>query len=179
MDENDGGLRERKKRQTRTTLREAGLRLATARGIENISVEEIAAAAGVSKRTLFNYFDSKEDLLFGPEPGEPERLAAIVSGLPDGVPVWIRLREIVLGFVATHEAKIRLHRRFRNVPASGVLEQALTACVATDGLHALLLTGAAMTVLRSALATWDPDQDYSRLSELISEGFDLLGDGLA
>ncbi|MBB4755156.1 TetR/AcrR family transcriptional regulator [Actinoplanes lobatus] len=182
MTETDGGLRERKKRQTWAALREAGLRLAAERGVENVSVEEIAAAAGVSKRTLFNYFDTKEDLLFGPDPEEPERLAAIVRALPPDAPVWICMREIVLGFVATHEAKLRLHKQFRNVTPSGVLEKALTACAAArhpgEGLHARLLTGSAMTVMRSAFATWQPDQEYDRLSVLVREGFDLLGAGL-
>ncbi|GIE82482.1 TetR family transcriptional regulator [Actinoplanes philippinensis] len=181
VDEGEGGLRERKKRQTWSALREAGHRLAAERGVENVSVEEIAAAANVSKRTLFNYFDSKEELLFGPDPEDPERLAALVRERPAGEPLWSSLREVVAGYVAVHETRFRLHKQFRYA-SGGVLEPALAACVAGRGtgdpLHDELLTRTAMTVLRTAFAMWQPTQDYAELSRLVRHGFDLVAAGL-
>ncbi|MEU9353506.1 TetR family transcriptional regulator [Streptomyces griseoloalbus] len=56
-----GGLRERKKRATRAALAEAAVRLASEQGADNVTVEAISAAAGVSVRTFFNYFDSRDD----------------------------------------------------------------------------------------------------------------------
>ncbi len=56
-----GGLRERKKRATRAALAEAAVRLAAEHGAEKVTVEAISAAAGVSVRTFFNYFDTRED----------------------------------------------------------------------------------------------------------------------
>ncbi|MEU0743557.1 TetR family transcriptional regulator [Streptomyces sp. NPDC006134] len=56
-----GGLRERKKRATRAALAEAAVRLAAEHGVEKVTVEAISAAAGVSVRTFFNYFDTRDD----------------------------------------------------------------------------------------------------------------------
>jgi len=53
--------RARSKRATRSALRSAVLTLARDRGLANVTVDEIAAHAGVSTRTFFNYFDTKED----------------------------------------------------------------------------------------------------------------------
>jgi AcrR family transcriptional regulator len=57
------GLRERKKLATRQALAWAALRLAVERGLENVHVEDIAAAAGVSPRTYNNYFASKQEAI--------------------------------------------------------------------------------------------------------------------
>ena len=58
------GLRERKKRQTRQLLADTARRLFSERGFEQVSVAEIARAADVSAATVFNYFPTKEDLVF-------------------------------------------------------------------------------------------------------------------
>ncbi|ASR35057.1 hypothetical protein BAY61_08770 [Prauserella marina] len=58
------GLREQKKQQTRAALFEAAMRLFQEKGYANTTVAEIAAEAGVSTKTLFNYFSGKEDVLF-------------------------------------------------------------------------------------------------------------------
>ncbi|GAA3037889.1 hypothetical protein GCM10017559_77310 [Streptosporangium longisporum] len=57
------GLRERKRRQVRETISATAVSLFLERGFDEVSVAEVAAAAEVSKPTLFKYFPTKEDLV--------------------------------------------------------------------------------------------------------------------
>ena len=59
------GLRERKKRERGQALRQAALDLALGNGYANVTVEDICERCGVSRRTFFNYFSSKEEALLG------------------------------------------------------------------------------------------------------------------
>lgn len=80
------GLRERKKQATREALREAALRLALERGPDNVRVDDIAEAAGVSPRTYNNYFSSREQAIVAAVTAEREaRVAAAVTAQPPGV----------------------------------------------------------------------------------------------
>src|ERR671936_377992 len=72
------GLRERKKQQTRRLIAETARRLFNERGFEQVTVAEIARAAEVSEKTVFNYFPAKEDLVYWRlESFEEELLAAV------------------------------------------------------------------------------------------------------
>ena len=72
------GLRERKKLRTRQLLSETARRLFSERGFEHVSVADVARAAEVSPATVFNYFASKEDLVYaGLEVFEAQLLAAV------------------------------------------------------------------------------------------------------
>ncbi|EHR60358.1 transcriptional regulator [Saccharomonospora cyanea NA-134] len=70
------GLRERKKERTRHTLQREAMRLFTEKGYSETTVAEIAAAADVSTKTLFNYFGSKEDILLAHRRRRIDTLAA-------------------------------------------------------------------------------------------------------
>ncbi|MGY2078468.1 TetR family transcriptional regulator [Modestobacter sp. SYSU DS0657] len=80
------GLREAKKTATRRQLRAAATSLALEHGLDGVTVEQVCAAAGVSLRTFFNYFESKEAALLGDDPpsGSPEARAAFLAGGPTG-----------------------------------------------------------------------------------------------
>jgi len=72
------GLRERKRRQTRQRIVDAGLGLFLQKGIEATTLDEIAAAADISRRTFFAYFPAKEDIVLAWEEGATEALDAAV-----------------------------------------------------------------------------------------------------
>jgi AcrR family transcriptional regulator len=81
------GLRERKKTRTRELIAETARTLFAERGFEAVPVAEIARAADVSQQTVFNYFPTKEDLVYWRlEAFEAELLAAI-RDRPEGEPV--------------------------------------------------------------------------------------------
>ncbi|MCP2167986.1 TetR/AcrR family transcriptional regulator [Goodfellowiella coeruleoviolacea] len=87
------GLRERKKHRTRRALFEAAVRLFQEKGYEQTTVAEIAAAADVSTKTLFNYFPAKEDILFAyrqPRIDEALRVIAERGQDEDVISVLIR-----------------------------------------------------------------------------------------
>ncbi|WP_084508635.1 TetR/AcrR family transcriptional regulator [Nocardia pseudovaccinii] len=88
-------LRDRKRERTRRALLEAAAELFENRGYEETTVADIAAAAEVGTRTFFNYFASKEELLF-PEQDERVRaaVAAIASRRPGERPVEVLLRAL-------------------------------------------------------------------------------------
>jgi AcrR family transcriptional regulator len=72
------GLRERKKRQTRELIADTARGLFAERGFESVTVAEVARVADVSEKTVFNYFPTKEDLVYNRlESFEDELLAAI------------------------------------------------------------------------------------------------------
>ncbi|MFF8564170.1 TetR/AcrR family transcriptional regulator [Streptomyces albidoflavus] len=77
------GLREQKKQATKAALREAALRLALEHGPENVRVDDIADAAGVSPRTYNNYFSSREQAIVAAITAEREaRIAEEVTAAP-------------------------------------------------------------------------------------------------
>src|ERR1700742_567326 len=72
------GLRERRKRETRQALSGAAMGLFAAHGFDAVTISQVADAAGVSKKTVTNYFSRKEDLVF-------DHAENIIRGLADAV----------------------------------------------------------------------------------------------
>jgi AcrR family transcriptional regulator len=87
---NKEGLRERKRRQTRQRIIDAGLKLFLANGFEATTLDAVAEAADISRRTFFYYFNSKEDIVSAYQSGSLERLRdTIVSASPDRPPLEV------------------------------------------------------------------------------------------
>jgi AcrR family transcriptional regulator len=97
------GLRERKKRQMRETIAAAAMGLFQADGFDAVTVADVARAADVSEKTIFNYFPAKEDLVFHAE----ERRAALVAAIrarPVGESVVAPFRRTTMAFLDRVEA---------------------------------------------------------------------------
>jgi AcrR family transcriptional regulator len=72
------GLRERRKQEARRTISGVAMAMFEARGFDEVTISEVAEAAGVSKMTVTNYFPRKEDLVF-------DRAEVIIASLADAV----------------------------------------------------------------------------------------------
>jgi mycofactocin system transcriptional regulator len=86
-------------RPRETSARElelVALDLFAKQGFAQTSVEQIAAGAGVSKRTFFRYFDSKTAVLWHDFDNEVEELRAAFAEVPDGTPVMTAIRDVVV-----------------------------------------------------------------------------------
>jgi AcrR family transcriptional regulator len=82
------GLRQRKRRETLQRITESALRLFADRGYEATTLDAIADASGISRRTFFYYFKSKEEILAAWQKGLPEAFrAAILRESPDQSPI--------------------------------------------------------------------------------------------
>ncbi|MDQ4504027.1 TetR family transcriptional regulator [Sinomonas sp. ASV322] len=90
------GLRERKKLETRQRIIDVALALFDKRGFERVPVAEIARASDVSEATVFNYFPSKEDLVYGGMQAYEDELVAAVAARPDGTSAVTAFRDFVL-----------------------------------------------------------------------------------
>ena len=197
-------LRERKKLATRRLLRRAALDLVAERGLSNVTVEDIAEAADVSPRTFFNYFASKEAVLFG---GDPERAAELREGVVTEAPGKSVLE--ALGAVLARDseamadelrslggdpaewlrrmkvARTDPHVRAAHAAQMAMLERALAEGVAarigadqeTDPYPGIL-AAAAVSVVRACLTFWAGTGGATPLSQLIDRAFTALGDGL-
>jgi AcrR family transcriptional regulator len=91
------GLRERKKQQTRETITRAALRLFAERGYNETTLAEIAEAADVAPRTIFAYFDSKEDILLCEEGHFLAELQRMLDERPAGTTTVDAIREFLSG----------------------------------------------------------------------------------
>jgi AcrR family transcriptional regulator len=94
--DDEPGLRERKKRETRYRLGDVAARLFADRGYDAVSMSDVARAANVSEQTVYNYFPTKPDLVLDRDDEIRERLRRAVRDRPAGSTPADALREIVL-----------------------------------------------------------------------------------
>jgi len=90
------GLRESKKEATRQEIADQAMQLFAARGFDHVTVAEVAAAARVSEKTVFNYFPTKEDLFFDEVPRRAQAIVDTVRGRADGESILAALRRMQL-----------------------------------------------------------------------------------
>jgi AcrR family transcriptional regulator len=196
-------LRERKKLATRLGIRRAALDLIAERGFSHVTVEDIAAAADVSPRTFFNYFPSKEAVLFGAGPGRAEELRArLVHDLPGHAALQV-LRVVLADYARSVAAELaglggdptRWVRQMKAAQADPQLRAAQAAHMAqveagiAAGLaerlgadlgrdpYPLLLASAATGVLRATMSFWAASGGAMPLDQLADSAYQALADG--
>lgn len=103
------GLRERKKQQTARRIYRTAVALFVERGFDNVSVQEVADAAEVSKMTVFNYFGTKEDLVFRPVEEHFGDAARAVRERGSGESAVSAVRRHFLEMVENRDPSVGLH----------------------------------------------------------------------
>jgi AcrR family transcriptional regulator len=197
-------LRERKKLATRRLLRRAALELVAQRGFGNVTVEDIAEAANVSPRTFFNYFPSKEAVLFSGDSDREDAIRERVATLLPGRPATDVLR-LVLAEDSQESAdelrslggdplewmrRMKVARTDPHIRAAHAAQMAAMERAIAEGLAARLgtdletdpypgvLAAAAVGVVRACLSFWIGASGSVSLSQLIDQALRSLADGL-
>jgi AcrR family transcriptional regulator len=160
------GLRERKKRQTRETIARVALGLFVERGYEHTTLADIAEAANVSKRTIFAYFESKEDILFCDEPDFFERFRCALEQRPPQQTTIDALREFFAAVASLDEtAKLRKQiiasdegLRHSERARSGRFEELIAQSIAKD-------LGTDMNDIRPSLVAASMTAAFSKVRE--------------
>jgi TetR/AcrR family transcriptional regulator, regulator of mycofactocin system len=118
------GLRERKKQQTRQKIARAALRLFAERGYDETTLADIAAAADVAPRTIFAYYEGKEDILLSDESSLLTRLQQTLDERPDDTTTVDALRDF-LGSLQPADEDFALRKQI--IAASPALQLKLNA----------------------------------------------------
>ena len=105
------GLRERKKAATRLAIREAAMRLFAERGFAGTTVDEIAAAADVSRATVFTYFPTKEEIVVGDASSAVEGLATMLRERSGDRPTVVIVRDWLRELTGWLEPELLLQLR--------------------------------------------------------------------
>lgn len=203
MQSEPGGLRERKKREVRARIADAALRLLAEKGFDRTTVAEVAAAADVSVKTVFNYFPAKEDLFFDrAEEVEQRWLEAVADRAPgESVLAGLRRRSLYrfsdhprgavgrFRHVMTGSATLRGRGQQMWEAHEDVIAHALAELLGTEpgdptpqilanqvlNVHPLALRMAEQWVNEGI----EGDEVRARVIELIDKAFDILERGIA
>jgi AcrR family transcriptional regulator len=87
-------LRERTRRAVQKEITDAASALFVERGYEATTIDDIAAAVGVSQRSVFRYFPTKEEIVVGKFDFVAEQMPGVLRARPAGEPVWESLRRV-------------------------------------------------------------------------------------
>jgi AcrR family transcriptional regulator len=185
------GLRERKRRETSERIIEKGLKLFVKNGYEATTLDAIAEAAGISRRTFFYYFKSKEDILLAAhDSGFREALRpAMIEEPPDQIPLdavkscLIKLasryeteESVVFDRLMLSTEALRARKEAVFVETEQILLEAMCelwpAPARRDGHR--LVAMVAMGTLRLALDKWRQNDAAHPLAYYIRQGFALL-----
>lgn len=187
------GLRERKRRETLHRIAEQGLKLFLTKGYDATTLDAIAEAAGISRRTFFYYFKSKEEILLAwQDGGFGETLRAAVleqttkqspldaarNGLLElaaRFPVDYKQTKVIERLMSTNET-LRIRQQAKYVEKEEAVFAALSQMWPQPHRQAALRVVAMMSVgaLRLAIDNWNRDQGKRPLAAHVKEAFACL-----
>ncbi|MEV4316734.1 TetR/AcrR family transcriptional regulator [Actinocrispum sp. NPDC049592] len=197
-------LRERKKAETRQRIADHGTLMFMTRGFDNVTIAEIAEAAGVSKVTVFNYFPRKEDIFFDRAPQAEELLTAAVRDREPGESPLRAIRRLLIDLAEERHPLGGFRDNFpvfwqtvinspalvaRAREAVDELQTTLTAIIATtsDDPTPELTAAIAFGIIRATypfgirrmLAGADADTVTAEYLAALNVAFDRVADGMS
>ena len=192
------GLRERKKVATRQALGVAAMRLAMERGLDNVLVEDIAEAAGVSARTFNNYFTSKYEAICALAFDRAMRVGAALRERPASEPIWAAIAAAVMSEYGAADraldeqwmAGIRLVTSTPALTGEYLKVQAMTqysmaeaialrmGAKAAGSMFPRILAAAVTAAIQAALERWLHADPPVALAPLVRQALRQLADGM-
>jgi AcrR family transcriptional regulator len=194
----ESGLRERKKAMTRQALEEAALRLFAEQGFERTTVDEIAAACDVSRRTFFRYFASKEEVVAHDKTMEAEEIFELLASRPADEHPLQSLRVVVLSLATEIEDRRDLILTRAKIIAATPSLRAADWEAQREGVDRIvealdrrftepldperayqqrLVVQATLAALNTALERWVAGDGKDDMIALAGQTFDLLASG--
>ena len=185
----------RRRSTTWAHLSNVAIDLFAARGFDEVSVDDVAHAAGIARRTLFRYYPSKNALPWGDFDAHLERMRDQLAALDPGVPIGDALRTALLAFNTFDETETARHRqRMRVILQTAELQaysmtmyagwRAVVAAFVARRLGVdagdLVPQTVAWTMLGVALSAyehWLADESVS-LTQALDDAFDTVSAGL-
>jgi AcrR family transcriptional regulator len=190
------GLRERKKARTREAIIDAALDLFERNGFEATTIEDIAAAADVSPRTFFRYFDSKVDLVMARNSAKEKDLTPLILARPAEEAPLEAMRQVICDVLCARLEDTSVVREFHVVMTTPSLRAlarehfyehvddvahafALRMGADENDLRAHVLAGAVTAAIWTVVDRWVADGAVSnRLLPMLDDAFALLSSGL-
>ena len=191
------GLRERHRKRTAADLEEAALALFCDKGFDAVTIDDIAAAADVSRRTFFRYYGSKEDAVLSDHPKRLGELQAALDRRPADEPALTALRHAILSLAGNvEEEREHMLRRFQLVNTTPALEArslclqrnwetAVTGMLAgrmgvdpAKDLRPGVVAATVMAAMRVATGNWLAGGGQGDLTAIVANSLDLLDGGL-
>lgn len=184
------GLREHKRRETHRRLTETGLKLFAENGYEATTLDAIAEASGIARRTFFHYFRSKEEIILAWQSAMPDRLRAeilkqgvVASPIATCQAALIALSEdmepqvaVMIGRIVQSTEQLRASNQAKFLQMELAGYEALRELWPEEGrqvglrLAAMLLVGA----MRLSIDVWVAEEGQRPLAEYLQTYFECL-----
>lgn len=185
----------RRRSTTWDQLSNVAIDLFAARGFGEVSVDDVAHAAGIARRTLFRYYPSKNALPWGDFDAHLAHMRDLLAGLDDGVPIEDALRTALLAFNTFDDTETARHRqRMRVILETAELQaysmtmyagwRAVVAAFVARRLGTkagdLVPQTVAWTMLGAALSAYEHwlDDESVSLADALGDAFDTVSGGL-